>query len=256
VPAKRQPDIPEWSNKVKCLRESLKLSQSEFGQKLGVSAMSLSRWERGTVEPPEGAYIRLGNLAGNSLRWYFWKRAGLTINDIREALPDEISRLAQSRTVPLQIAHAGINAKSAKEKSEFVAVPLLPVIAATPGEKGDTDIDLDQIPPEKLLPASKEWCPHPEATVCLRVKGNSMSPLILDDYIIAVDTSEVRHEKLVGTIVVAQHTKKGLLVSRLIRFDHTDALVSDRREYDSVSVTVDSHWRIVGQVLWWIGKAR
>lgn len=254
MPAKRQPDIPEWSKRVKSLRESLELSQSELGQKLGVSAMSLSRWERGTVEPPEGIYIRLGNLADKSLRLYFWKRAGLTIADIRQALPDEISRLSQSRTVPLQIAHAGI--KSAKEISDFVVVPLLPVFAGTPGEQGDTDIDLDEIPPEELLPASKQWCPHPEATVCLRVKGNSMSPLILDDYIIAVDTSEVRHEKLLGSIVVAQHIKKGLLVSRLIRFDHTDALVSDHREYDSVSVTADSHWRIVGQVLWWVGKAR
>jgi hypothetical protein len=34
---------------------------------------------------------------------------------------------------------------------------------------------------------------HPASTICMRVKGNSMSPLILDDYIIAVDTSEVRH---------------------------------------------------------------
>ena len=83
-----------------------------------------------------------------------------------------------------------------------------------------------------------------------------MSPFILDGYIIAVDTSEVRHDKLIGQIVVAQHTGKGLLVSRLIRFDHTDALVSDQREYDSVSVAADSSWLIVGKVLWWTGRAR
>jgi phage repressor protein C with HTH and peptisase S24 domain len=64
------------------------------------------------------------------------------------------------------------------------------------------------------------------AIIRVRVKGNSMSPLILDGYIIAVDTSEVRHDCLTGQIVVARHHEKGLLVSRLIRFDHTDALVS------------------------------
>jgi phage repressor protein C with HTH and peptisase S24 domain len=83
-----------------------------------------------------------------------------------------------------------------------------------------------------------------------------MSPLILDGYIVAVDTSCTENNDLVGQIVVAWHRERGLLVSRLIRFDHIDALVSDRREYDAVSITAGSHWRIVGKVLWWTGRAR
>ena len=83
-----------------------------------------------------------------------------------------------------------------------------------------------------------------------------MSPLILDGYIIAVDTFDVRRDSLVGQIVVAWNGAKGLLVSRLMRFDHTDALVSDHREYESISLAPESAWRILGKVLWWIGKAR
>lgn len=82
-----------------------------------------------------------------------------------------------------------------------------------------------------------------------------MSPLILDGYIIAVDTSEVNHNALVGHIVVARHMERGLLVSRLIRFDHTDVLISDHRDYDSVSLARTSEWKIMGKVLWWTGKA-
>jgi hypothetical protein len=83
-----------------------------------------------------------------------------------------------------------------------------------------------------------------------------MSPLILDGYIIAFDTSNVVHDDLLGRIVVAWNIEKGLLVSRLIRFDHTDALVSDHREYDSVSLVTPSRWRVLGKVLWWTGLAR
>ena len=83
-----------------------------------------------------------------------------------------------------------------------------------------------------------------------------MSPLILDGYIIAVDTSSDTVEELLGQIVVASNIEKGLLVSRLIRFDHTDVLVSDHREFDSVSLIQPSGWRIIGRVLWWTGKAR
>jgi phage repressor protein C with HTH and peptisase S24 domain len=82
-----------------------------------------------------------------------------------------------------------------------------------------------------------------------------MSPLILDGYIIAVDTSDISHDKLVGQIVVAWNAEeKRLLVSRLIRFDHTDALVSDQREYQTVLLSPKSRWRIVGRVLWWTGR--
>jgi phage repressor protein C with HTH and peptisase S24 domain len=84
-----------------------------------------------------------------------------------------------------------------------------------------------------------------------------MSPLILDGYLIAVDTSEFSGDDLVGQIVVARDTKEHrLLVSRLIRFDHTDALVSDQREHQSVSLADGTSWRIIGKVLWWTGKAR
>jgi phage repressor protein C with HTH and peptisase S24 domain len=84
-----------------------------------------------------------------------------------------------------------------------------------------------------------------------------MSPLILDGYIIAVDTSDVSRDDLIGQIVVARNTEeKRLLVSRLIRFDHTDALVSDQRGYPPVLLADGSSWRIIGRVLWWTGKAR
>ena len=83
-----------------------------------------------------------------------------------------------------------------------------------------------------------------------------MSPLILDGYIIAVDTSDSSRDDLVGKVVMAWNREKGLLVSRLIRFDHTDVLVSDHREFVSVSLATESRWHIVGRVLWWTGRAR
>jgi hypothetical protein len=84
-----------------------------------------------------------------------------------------------------------------------------------------------------------------------------MAPLILDGYLIAVDTSEYGREKLIGKIVVASNKKtKQLVVSRLVKFDHhTEALVADQRENQSVLLANESEWNIVGKVLGWVGKA-
>jgi phage repressor protein C with HTH and peptisase S24 domain len=95
----------------------------------------------------------------------------------------------------VQIVHAGAGRSQLSDEEAFVAVPLLPVRAATPGEQGDKVADLDQLKPEAMLAAPAKWCPNPAATVSLRVKGNSMSPLILDGYIIAMDRSNVSHDE-------------------------------------------------------------
>ena len=58
------------------------------------------------------------------------------------------------RTV--QVVHARAEKMLPAEKESFVAIPLLPVRAATPGEKGDRVADLDQLKPEGML-AVPNW---------------------------------------------------------------------------------------------------
>ena len=253
---KDETKVPEPSRQIERFRRSLKLTQFEFAKRLGAAPMSVSRWERGILEVPANIYIKLGNLAGDPLCWYFWACAGLRSEDVMRVLPAARDRLHESRLTSVLVVHAGGKQKRGQPKADLVGIPLLPVYAATPGEQGDKDVDLEQIRPETLLAAPRAWCPNPNSTICLRVRGTSMSPLILDGYILAVDTFDVHRDTLVGQIVVALNADKGLLVSRLIRFDHTDALVSDHREYESISLAPESAWRILGKVLWWIGKAR
>ena len=249
-------DLPEWARKILTFRRVLKLTQGELSKRLRASAMAVSRWERGETEPPANVYIRLGKLSGDPLCWYFWQRAGLSTADVLRVLPTAGRRLRQGRIANVQVVHAGATSKTPPDPSAFVAIPILPARAATPGAEADPVADLDQLSPESMWAAPAAWCPNPAATVSLRVIGNSMSPLILDGYIIAVDTSDVSRDDLVGQIVVAWNAeKKQLLLSRLIRFDHIDALVSDQRGHESVSLANGSLWRIIGRVLWWMGKA-
>lgn len=248
--------VPDWSREVLSLRRSLRLSQSDFAKRLNLSAMNVSRWERGAMEPTPGAYIRLGNLADDPSSWFFWGRAGLSTADIMRVLPAAQHRLSPDKMAPLQIVHASSGNENSPKTESFVAVPVLPVNAAAPGGRADEVADLDQLKPESLWAAPAAWCPNPQSTVSLRVRGNSMAPLILDGYLIAVDTSEYGREKLIGKIVVAANKKtKQLVVSRLVKFDHTEALVADQRENQSILLANESEWNIVGKVLWWVGKA-
>jgi phage repressor protein C with HTH and peptisase S24 domain len=242
----------EWAKRILALRRRLQVSQSELGKQMNASAMAVSRWERGVQEPPANIYIQLGNLTGDPECWYFWGRAGLHSEDLMRVLPAVRSRLRKDRMPSLQLVQAGAH-RTPKRPEKLVAIPVLPVVAAAHGGKGDSVDALGQAHPDSMLAAPSDWCPNPSHTSCLRVRGRSMMPLIHDGYIIVIDTSQTNRLKLCGHIVVAAHKEQGLIVSRLQRYDHTEVLVPENREYDSTAISANG-WRIVAKILWWIGR--
>ena len=246
---------PSWAKAIRSLRESLKLNQAEFGSRLGFSAMAVSRWERGAQEPPSHAYIGLGNLAHDSSCWYFWERAGLRSEHVMRVLPTLERNTRFSKLQNFEIVSAGVGPKRQKDKVQLVALPVLKVVAASPGEKGDDLHLLSEAPIENMLAAPKDWCPNPAYTSCLRVRGNSMAPMIQDGFVVAVDSSQIDMNSLDGKIVIAWHKDMGLTISRLRLYDHTAVLVPENSEYGAVAISAKQPWKIVASVLWWVGKA-
>ena len=59
-----------WSKEIKQLREYLCLSQTEFAQLLGVSFVSVNRWENGHFEPTIKAKRKLIMLIKENLNNY------------------------------------------------------------------------------------------------------------------------------------------------------------------------------------------
>jgi DNA-binding XRE family transcriptional regulator len=142
---KTEPSRPEGSRQIENFRHSLALNQVEFAKRLGAAPMSVSRWERGILKVPANIYIKLGNLAGDPLCWYFWGQAGLHSEDVMRVLPAARDRLHQPRVSDVLVVHAG-HKKPPVKPSDFVAIPLLPVQAGTvPGETGEKEPDLGQV---------------------------------------------------------------------------------------------------------------
>jgi transcriptional regulator with XRE-family HTH domain len=81
--------VVEWARCIAALRRRLQLTQTELADQLGVTAMTVSRWERGLVEPTASGYIGLGNLAEPREAWYFWRRAGLDEAQVRRTLAQQ-----------------------------------------------------------------------------------------------------------------------------------------------------------------------
>jgi SOS-response transcriptional repressor LexA len=248
---------PEWSRRILALRESLNLTQAAFASRLHYSAMALSRWERGTHEPPAQCYIQLGNLAGDPGCWWFWGRAGFNSADLSRIFPEGHGELRSAKFPDLEIVAAGGQKRAAKmpQRARLVAIPVLTVHAGTHGHKGDPVMDLDTVPVSEMIAAPDLWCPNPGETNCLKVRGASMSPLINDGDIVAVDCAQTDPKQLSGKIVVTWQHENGLVLSRFLLVNGTQLLESENREYEAVPLGKNRNWRIIGRVLWWIRQA-
>ena len=252
--------VPEWARRILSLRRGMGLSQSALGSRLHYSAMAVSRWERGTHEPPAQCYVQLGNLAGEPDCWSFWARAGLKSSALNRMFPEGHGILHTAKYPDFDVVVAGSGKKRRakpllKKKVKLVAIPVLSLHAATRGETGDHEIDFDQVPAEEMLAAPAVWCPNPGETSCLRVRGSSMSPVINNGDIVAVDSSQSDPAQLSGKIVVAWHRQHGLALSRFLQIKGMQLLDSENHAYEPVSMGKDRSWRIVGKVLWWVSKA-
>jgi len=154
----------------------------------------------------------------------------------------------------LRIAHAGSGGKKLSAP-QLITIPLLKVALASHGGRGDSSTMLHDAPVETMIAAPINWCPNPSTTSCLRVRGNSMMPLIYDGYILAVDSSQTDPSELNDKVVIAWHRDMGLMVSRLHHYDHTEVLQPENKEYGSIVLNNKHKWKIFAKVLWWIGNA-
>lgn len=247
--------LQEWAEQITRLRERLRINQAELARRMDCSAMTISRWERGLLQPSAEHFVQLGNLGSKNEAWFFWEMAGIQAPKMIEAL-GATSRNGRWLDVPPRVhALAKSNSVHPQKKAELVGLPLLKAVIGTHGVQSDRRSSLRTIPATHILGAPASWCPNASHTSLLRVKGHSMEPLIRNGDILAIDSFQTDRNELYGKIVIAVNEHKGICVSHLRRYDSLDVLEGENRQHDPVILNKASGWRIMGKVLWWISVA-
>src|SRR5262249_7872481 len=128
---------PEWGSQITALRDGLGINQAELARRLECSAMTISRWERGLLQPSAEHFIQLGNLGNRTEAWFFWEMAGIQPARMVEALGGKSRAKKSAGSLQFEIgAHDG-GALAAEKKSNTIGVPLLKAVAGTHGSAGD-----------------------------------------------------------------------------------------------------------------------
>ncbi len=245
----KAPEMPEWAAQITALREGLGINQAELARRLTCSAMTISRWERGLLQPSAEHFIQLGNLGNKAKAWFFWEMAGIQPAKMAGALRN-VSGSRRSEELLRKDRSKLNHGAASKGKHRLVILPLLKAYIGTHGAPGDKR-SLRTIPAADTLSVPEKWCPNPDYTSLIRVRGHAMEPRIREGDIVAVDSFQSERESLYGKPVVAMHPTEGLFVAYLRRYDTVDVLESENRTAAAV-ILKGAKWRVLGKVLWWI----
>jgi SOS-response transcriptional repressor LexA len=226
-----------------------RLTQQTLAAKMNVTQGSVSNWLNGKKEPKPEMYFRMAKIWPDAPEMpLLLKRASDISGSFQvpgfEPMIGKRKPAAGTRRV-----------KFGKLTSEAVELPLLkdPAATGTPRQVNEEEI-------EDYLPLPGSLCPHPEEMVCIKVQGDSMSPLLEDGYIVAVDTAQKDHSRLHGQMVAARDPEGGVTIKWLRLVGKQEMLLpqytSKRHQPAVLSFGDDENetgWAVVGRVLWWIG---
>ncbi len=241
---------PEWVAQIVDLRERLGINQAELARRMECSAMTISRWERGLLQPSAEHFIQLGNLGNKNEAWFFWEMAGIQPAKMIEALDGSSRAKRPTEAPPMQAVTGEAQALHAPKGAKLISVPLLKAVAGAHGTSGDKRSSLRSIPSSEVVGVPAAWCPNPAYTTLVRVSGHSMQPFIRDGDLVAITTYETERRALYGKVVLVTSEQYGLCISRLRRYDTVDVLEAEDHNCEPVILKKTGGLRIVGRILW------
>ncbi len=244
-----------YPSKIKELRDSLALSQEQLARRLDVTKKTVAEWEQARQLPSPERSLQLARLAppGDLRRWFIRQaldRIGADDSLVEDAL------LARRRGRQAPLPAPGLRVIPSADWSDrfralegldsYVPIPFLRDAAAAgaPREISETDV-------EGYALIQYAWCPNPDDFTCVRVHGDSMSPVLHDGAVVAIDHSQcdplALHQKM-----VAARLNDGVTIKWLDRRpDGTLLLVPENKSHSPIPLPRTQSNPIIGLVSWW-----
>lgn len=213
---------------VKSIRKSVGLNQTDFAARLGTTQGVLTNWEVGRKIPGAEYTLKIAALATDeSLKRQLLEASGLA------------EFVAKPEPTPSTDAYPTLRIRLLRD----------PAAAGTPRMVDEREV-------ERLLVLPKFM--FPDATgeiVAIRVKGDSMAPMIMPSSIVFLDVSQHEPKCLVGSMVAAR-VDGGVTIKFLRKSRGVYLLVPYHisPRYEVIPLSDLKGDAIIGKVINWISK--
>jgi phage repressor protein C with HTH and peptisase S24 domain len=232
------------SKRLKSIRdEKFGGSNVKFAKSLKVSEGSVRGWIAGRHAPGSDVIEKICRAAGVSTQWLL-AGEGPRVATAAATGPMEL-KLVEPRAAWFRGPRERIDA--------YFPIPLVAgrVAAGSPSTVSEHDVE-DWIP----TIYHRDWCPHPDQTICVRVQGDSMIPTIPDGGLVAIDMAQREPARLAGRIVAVKRDG-GVTIKRLFQTDDKLWVARpDNVESNEIFVYAPDliAEMVLGKVVWWWGR--
>jgi transcriptional regulator with XRE-family HTH domain len=240
------------ASEIRALRQRKGLSVEAFARSIGVSHMTVYRWETGANHLFKPSHLSaLVDMAPQERKWLFLERLGISRDQLIEGAKASGSPINVEMSVSAPSSASA--AKLEKRRDDLIAVGVLRDAAAAGQPRFINEKDIESF---ILVPNSKEFAPHPSSLIAVKIKGDSMSPFLDDGYIAVIDTAETSRKSLYNEMVAARDPDGGVTIKWLRNNGKEEILMPQHTaiRHQPVIISGNDDWKIIGKVVWWVGK--
>ncbi len=246
--AEKRDDFPpaiEIGGRIYEARVRKRLSLAALGRCVGKSRTTVERWEFGVNRPPQDRYESLASALDVSIDWLIWGRGpGPTRNP-------HAAKLESSPVLPAMYVEDRAEFEARENPHDFQLIPYL----RDPAAAGSGRVMAEDC--AGYVAIDRAVAPRPEVLRCVRILGNSMSPILPEGSIVAVDTSRRNPSELNGRIVCARCDLDEVVIKRLRIGPHCLILISENPDQDTHAPRTihpaQDEQPIIGRVVWaWV----
>ncbi|HDM8240641.1 TPA: LexA family transcriptional regulator [Vibrio campbellii] len=203
------------ADRIKALRLREKLTQKELGKKIGVTSVTISKWELDTAKPKSHSLLKLCKVFNVDVEWLTYGHPTSASFGIKYTNQDELIKVPYFEDIEAAAGNGCV------VSSEYA--------------------DLELVIPKAFFNTRVS-----DELVCLRVLGDSMEPDFKDGSIICIDTKKTK--PIDGKTYVVNHG--GMLrVKYIENVPQGIVLRSFNQNYKDILVSNDESFCIVGIVV-------
>lgn len=202
--------MEQIADRIKLLRTRNKMTQSELAKKIGVTSVTVSKWELETAKPKSESAIRICKLFNVSIEWLNYGEEG----------------------------------SSLLNSNDLINIPYFSGVSAAGG--GGCDIVSEHS--ERYFVMERDFLKTKyENIVCIKVEGDSMEPKFQDQSIVFVDLNDKSAKD--GSVYIVNHEQM-LRMKMLEITPNGFLLKSVNKSYSTITIDVETDsFFIVGKVV-------
>lgn len=195
------------NERLKILRKSLGLTQTEFGKRIGMTMQGIQKWEKGKSKPQQSTIKALISTFNVNPDWLLNGTGEMFIGD----------------------------ANRQQEVSDIISIPYYPEVSAAAGS-GALVYDENTVKNIKISSAIINIKTGDK--VCfINATGNSMQSVIDDRDLLLVDLT---HKDFIDEGIYVVRLENTLLVKRLQKIPNGIVLISDNPQYAPITLNSDN----------------